>query len=203
MSKEKNKTHFIMTTVIGGVIFLVPLVVLGVVLVKAASVMMIIAEPMAEMFPVDSIGGVALANIIALLVVLLFCFLAGLVARHALASAFVTKLESSVLVNVPGYMMIKNLVSGFDPGQAEGLKPVLLKLGTAERIGFEVQKLEDGRSMVFLPSSPNPFSGVTQVLPPDQIVYLDVPVNRVIEVTENFGHGFEKLVDSQNQASKS
>ena len=80
---------------------------------------------------------------------------------------------------------------------------VLLKLGTAERIGFEVQKLEDGRSMVFLPSSPNPFSGVTQVLPPDQIVYLDVPVNRVIEVTENFGHGFEKLVDSQNQASKS
>ena len=202
MSEKKNKVRFILTTAIGGVVFLVPLVVMGFVLVKAAQVMMIIAEPMAGLFPVDNIGGVALANIIALLVVILICFLAGLVARHALAGAFVSKLESNVLVNLPGYMMIKNLVSGFDPGQAEGLKPVLLKLGTAERIGYEIQKLEDGRSMVFLPGSPNPFSGITQVLPPDQVTYLDVPVRRVIEVAENFGHGFEKLLDQASPTEK-
>ena len=28
------------------------------------------------------------------------------------------------------------------------------------------------------------------------LVYLDVPANRVIEATENFGHGYEMLVNS-------
>lgn len=194
MSDKKNRVQFVLTTAIGGIVFLVPLVILGVVLVKAVGVMMIIAQPMADFLPIDSIGGVALANILALLAVILLCFLAGLLARQALASTFVRQLESKVLVNLPGYIMIKNLVSGFDPSRAEGLKPVLVQLGTAERVGYEVQKLEDGRSTIFLPSSPNPFSGIAQVLPPEQIVYLDVPVKRIIEVAENFGHGIDKLL---------
>lgn len=194
MSEKEKGVRFILTTLIGGVVFLVPVVILGVVIIKAAGFMMVIAEPLADWFPVDSIGGVALANIIALLAVIVVCFLAGLLARHALASNIVEQLESKVLVNVPGYMMVKNLVSGFDESKVAGLKPVALQLGTAERLGFEIQKLPDGRSMVFIPSSPSPFSGITQVLPPEQVTYLDVPVTKIIEVTENFGHGIDKLL---------
>lgn len=194
MSEKKKGVRFILTTVIGGVVFLVPVVILGVVIIKAAGFMMVIAEPLAAWFPVDSIGGVALANIIALLAVIVVCFLAGLLARHALASNIVEQLESKVLVHLPGYMMVKNLVSGFDESKVAGLKPVALQLGTAERLGFEIQKLPDGRSMVFIPSSPSPFSGITQVLPPEQVTYLDVPVTKIIEVTENFGHGIDKLL---------
>lgn len=196
---DRKKVHFFMTTAIGGVLFLIPLVVLGVVLFKAAGFMMIIAEPLAAVLPVDSIGGVALANIIALLCVIVLCFLAGLVARHALAGAFVGKLDK-VLVSVPGYMMVKNLVSGFDPNSVDGLKPVALQLGTAERFGFEIQKLPDGRSMVFIPSTPSPFSGITQVLPAEQITYLNIPVTKIIELTENFGHGAAAILAEKSQA---
>ena len=198
MSEKEKGVRFILTTLIGGVVFLVPVVILGVVIIKAAGFMMVIAEPLADWFPVDSIGGVALANIIALLAVIVVCFLAGLLARHALASNIVEQLESKVLVNVPGYMMVKNLVSGFDESKAAGLKPVALQLGTAERLGFEIQKLPDGRSRVFIPSSPSPFSGITQLLPPEQVTYLDVPVTKIIEVTENFGHGIDKLLPNES-----
>ena len=191
---DKKFSNFLITTTIGGVFFLIPLVILGVVLAKAVTFMMAVAQPMADWLPVDTIGGVALANIIAVLALVLLCFLAGLLARHALASAFVERLESKVLVNVPGYLMIKSLVSGFDESKVAGLKPVALQLGTAERVGFEIEKLPDGRSMVFIPSPPNPFSGITQVLPPDQVCYLDVPIKQVMEVTENFGHGTHELL---------
>lgn len=194
MSKGKFKVRFLASTILGGVLFLLPLTILIVVLVKAAQVMMIVAEPMAALFPIDSVGGVALANLIALLVVILLCFISGLIARHAMASKVVKGLESKVLVNVPGYMMIKNLITGFVPEEMGGLKPVLLTLGSAERLGFEIQKLEDGRSMVFMPSVPSPFSGITQVLPPEQITYLDIPVSKIIEVTENFGYGADQLI---------
>ena len=79
----------------------------------------------------------------------------------------------------------------------QGLKPVLLTLGSAERLGFEIQKLQDGRSMVFIPSVPSAFSGITQVLPPEQITYLDIPVSKIIEVTENFGFGAEQLIQGK------
>ena len=191
---EKQGIRFILTTVIGGVVFLIPVVVLVVVITKAIGFMMLVAQPMADWLPVDTVGGVALANIIAILILVLICFLAGLLARHALASTVVGQLESRVLVKLPGYLMIKSLVSGFDESQVAGLKPVALQLGTAERVGFEIEKLPDGRSTVFIPSQPNPFSGITQVLPPEQVSYLDVSVKQIIEVTENFGHGVHDVL---------
>jgi uncharacterized membrane protein len=100
--KDSKGVKFFMTTVIGGLLFVVPVGFLGFVLFKVFGFMMIIAEPMAAWLPIDTVGGVALA------------------------------------------------------------------LGSAERVGFEIQKLADGRSMVFIPSVPNAFSGITQILPPDQ-----------------------------------
>lgn len=199
MSANK-KTRFVLTTVIGGVVFLIPVVFLGVIITKAAGFMMVIAKPMAAWLPIDTLGGVALANIIAIAAVIAVCFLAGIVARHALAGAFVKNLESKVLVNVPGYMMVKTLVNGFDESKAEGLRPVALKLGSAERIGFEIQKLKDGRSMVYIPSVPSPWSGITQVLPPEQVTYLDVPISKVIEATENFGYGVDSLLAAKKSS---
>ena len=197
---EKRGIQFVLTTAIGGVVFLIPVVVLVVVIAKAIGFMMVVAKPMADWLPVDTIGGVALANVIAGVALVLVCFLAGLLDRHALASAFVGQLESKVLVNVPGYLMVKSLVSGFDESRIAGLKPVALQLGTAERVGYEIEKLPDGRSMVFIPSPPNPFSGITQVLPPEQVTYLDVSLKQIMEVTENFGHGVHEILAKKKQA---
>jgi uncharacterized membrane protein len=199
MPSERTRIHFFASTALGGILFLLPVVVLIILLGKAIGLMMVVAEPMAAWLPVDSVGGVALANIIAVVAVILVCFLAGLVARFALAGKAIGQIESKVLVNVPGYMMIKNLVHGINPERMAGLKPVALTLGSAERIGFEIQKFEDGRSMVYIPSAPNAFSGITQVLQADQVTYLDVPVTKIIEVTENFGHGTEELFSQEKE----
>jgi len=192
--KDKPGVKFIMTTVIGGLVFLVPLMMLVFILGKAIGFMMVIAKPLADWLPVDTVGGVALANLIAILAVIVVSFVAGLVARHTMAGGFVKKLESKVLMNIPGYTMIKGIKSGFDSSETEGMKPVSLKLGTAERIALEIEKLPDGRSMIYIPSAPSAWSGITQILPADQITYLDVPVTKVMELTEKFGHGADALL---------
>jgi uncharacterized membrane protein len=199
--KDKKGVQFVLTTVIGGVLFLVPVVFLGMILAKAAGFMMVIAKPMAAWIPVDSIGGVALANLIAIAAVIIVCFLAGLVARHALAGKLVKTLESKVLMKIPGYSMVKGIAGGFDASEKEGLKPVALQLGTAERVGFEIQKLPDGRSVIYIPSAPSPWSGITQILPPEQVTYLDVPVTKIIEITESYGHGVGELLAAKNEGT--
>jgi len=83
------------------------------------------------------------------------------------------------------------------------LKPVSLQLGTAERVGFEVQKLSDGRSMVFIPSVPNMWSGITQILPADQITDLDAPFTSVMELSERYGLGAEELISKKIEPAPS
>jgi len=201
--KDKPGVNFIMTTVIGGLFFLVPLMFLIFILGKAVGFMMVIAKPLADWLPVDTVGGVALANLLAILAVIVVCFIAGLIARHSMASGFVKALESKVLAKIPGYAMIKGIKSGFDSSETAGMKPVALKLGTAERIALEIEKLPDGRSMVYIPSAPSVWSGVTQILPADQITYIDVPITKVMELTEKFGYGVDEILQSKqkNEAS--
>jgi uncharacterized membrane protein len=98
--------------------------------------------------------------------------------------------------------MIKGIKSGFDSSDTEGMKPVALQLGSAERIALEIEKLPDGRSMVYIPSAPSAWSGVTQILPADQITYLDVPVTKVLELTEKFGHGADTILQTKRKVDE-
>ena len=56
--------NFFKTTIIGGLIFLIPIVVLSVILGKALKIMMVVAEPLDKLIPIESIGGVALVTAI-------------------------------------------------------------------------------------------------------------------------------------------
>jgi len=197
--EEKKQVKFIMTTVIGGVIFLVPAVFLMMVILKAVDLMKKIAKPLANWLPVETIGGVALADIIAIAALLLICFIAGLVARQASAGKLLNQLETRLLEKAPGYKRIRSVVKGFDTTRVGGLKPVILKIGSARQAGFEVQRLEDGRSVVFLPESPSAFTGITQVIPAEELAYLDVPLKRIIECSQNYGHGLAELVRMSEQ----
>ena len=69
---------FIKTTLIGGLLFLVPIVALVLVVNKALDVMLNVAEPVAEFLPIDSLAGVATVNVIAAAIVAITCFVAGL-----------------------------------------------------------------------------------------------------------------------------
>ncbi len=202
MRPNKNGgIHFFKTTVIGGLVFLVPVVVLIIVLTKAAGLMMMVAEPMAGFIPVDSIGGVALANVIAGIAVVLVCFIAGLVARRALIRSTVEGLESKVLSKVPGYVIIKGMLSGLHEEETGRLTPVLATIGSAARIGLEIERLDDGRTVVFMPNAPNPWSGKVQILAPDHVQRLGLSMAEYMENVERFGQGTNELLNIRLQST--
>jgi len=194
MNSSKGRIHFFKTTVIGGLVFLVPVVVLILILAKAIGLMMMVAEPMAGFIPVDSVGGVALANIIAVIALILVCFIAGFVARAALLRTTVEGLESKVLTKVPGYVIIKGMLSGLQKNETDTLYPVMATFGTSARIGLEIERLEDDRVVVMIPSSPNPWSGPVHIMPSDRVQRLDLPITGYMENIERFGQGMNELL---------
>ena len=103
--------QFLKTTIVGGIVFLVPLVAIIYVIGKALQLSRTFAEPIAAFLPVDRVGGIALANLVAIIAIVLLCFLAGLAARTSFASAFVRESESRFLWKIPGYGFVKGFTS--------------------------------------------------------------------------------------------
>lgn len=189
--------NFIKTTIIGGLVFLVPVVALVVVLAKVNEVMLAVAEPMAEVFPIDYVGGIALANIIAVLIIMLICFLAGLVARAGPAQKFADAIENAILHKIPGYALVKGMTNSLAPEKTAHMNAVLVSLGYSSRVGLEVNRTENGRVSVYFPGSPNAWSGEVHVVPSEQVEPLNAPVAAVIENAEMLGCNSHDILPGQ------
>ena len=68
----------IRTTIVGGVIFLIPIAILVAVIGKGLEITGAIGKPIAHLLPVDMIGGFAVAQVLAIVLLLVVCFVAGL-----------------------------------------------------------------------------------------------------------------------------
>jgi len=147
---------FLRATLVGGVLFLAPLVVLVVVINKALVFGARIIRPLAERVP-DSLGlGAARENVAAALLLVLVCFLAGLLARSAMASKSVQMIEGSVLSLIPGYEYLKQVgASALGVAGTAAQHVVLARIGDSWRIGVQTEAIGENWLAIFIPSSPN------------------------------------------------
>lgn len=184
---------FVKATILGGVVFLIPVVVLVVVIGKAFGTMVAVAQPMAGLFPVESVGAIALANILAALLLLALCFAAGLIAQTEPAARALDAAESAILQKIPGYTMLKGLTTTLSPDQADHLRPVVVTMDSSARVGLEVDRLNGGRVVVFIPGAPNAWAGTVHLVDEERVERVDVPMTAVIEHSEQFGRNSETI----------
>jgi uncharacterized membrane protein len=185
---------FIKTTIIGGLVFMVPVVIVVVIAGKALEIMMLVGKPLGNLIPIDSIGGVAVANVLALLGLALLCFVAGLIARSEMAKKVYRSLDSALLA-IPGYAFVRGFTDSMTKGQetAKSLIPVLVRFDDNEQIGFEVERLEQGNVVVYLPGAPDPWSGSVVYFSGDRVKRLDMTVAQAINNIRHLGRGSQKF----------
>jgi uncharacterized membrane protein len=179
----------IRTTIVGGIIFLIPIAILIAVIAKGLQATGVIARPVAAVFPVY-IGGIAVAQVLAIVFLLLICFMAGLLARLALARRAVGALEANVLSRVPAYALLKTKTqSMLSPDDIEGMSVVVMRFDDSWQIGFEIERVEGGKVALFLPGSPDPWSGSVCIAEEDRVTPLDLPVAAVANMARRLGRG--------------
>lgn len=186
----KELYQFLKTTVLGGVIFLAPLVVVAIVLGKAHALMVKVAKPLSDWIPLDAIGGVALVNILAVLAIVLCCLIAGIIAKGPIAKRLLNSVESKLLV-IPGYTFVKGVTDSLKSSEeaAKDFVPVIAKFDDYAQIGFEIERNEKGNVVVYLPGAPNPWSGTVVYVEEDRIELLDMPAPEAIQNIRHLGRG--------------
>ena len=94
--------HFVRTTILGGILFLTPIVVIWLILSKAYDVAGRVLQPLTALIPESLSSRTTITAVLEVLLIALACFLAGLFARTVWARRIVGELESSVSLQGPG-----------------------------------------------------------------------------------------------------
>jgi len=187
----KNKGNFIKATIIGGIFFLIPVAILVWVAGKLVGLMKGVAKSLTPLLPVETLIGTVVLNLLALSVIVVFCFLAGLVAQRATGKKIRTKLESSLLASFPGYSFVKGFADNMRQSDelSESFIPVVVQFDDYSQLSFEIEREQDGKVAVYLPGAPNPWSGTVVYVTQERVKRLPMSVSEVVRNIRMLGKG--------------
>ena len=192
----KGIVGLIKTTVVGGLLFLLPIVLAVLILREAIRVIDKVSRPIVAMFPTQGIVGIAIVETISIIVLILLCFLAGLVARTRLGRNLGDAVENMVLRRVPGFMLMKAIAGGVAGVDTKSpLSVALARIDDAWVLGFVLERHASGLLTFFVPSAPTPAAGSIYYLTEDRVRLLDVPVSAAMSCIMRLGVGSAALLD--------
>lgn len=189
---------FLRTTAIGGLIFLLPLAVIGGLLGYVYNVVLGIYKPMKAYLPVDTATGTAILFLIAVAILVALCFLCGFLAKRAIARKFSELVEKYLVMAFPKYAIYKDILAGNVGGSAAApsLKPITVRQDDAIRIGYEAGRTEKGLVIVYLPGSPDPWTGWVALVEPDRVRPLDLDFGETSAICERLGRNSTHLLNN-------
>jgi uncharacterized membrane protein len=192
----KSLTGFVKATIVGGALYLVPIVLVMIVLGKVHALTSKVIAPVATELDLHDIGGINVARLLGVVAIVLACFAAGLFARTGVAQRFVDWLESTILSNLPGYSLVSTLgadIAGTS-GAHSDTKVVLARIEDAWQLALLVERVDTTHAAVFVPGAPDPKSGSVYLLTDDRLKAVDVPISEAMKCIKGMGIGSKALL---------
>jgi len=183
--------EFVKTTLIGGLLILVPAYLAVLLLAKALAGMVGLLAPIVALLP----GGEGSRQITAIVLVVLLCFVLGVVARTRLGGRALDAFERRVLERMPGFALLRAVVRRISGSSEDAqFQPVLVEIEEALTPAFIVEELDGDPFVVLVPSVPTPAAGSLYILPRERVHWVDVPMTEALAVITRWGAGTGKLV---------
>jgi len=191
----KTTALIVKTTVLGGMLFMVPFIILIVVIGKAIIIIQNLLTPVYGMLGVSTISGVAFVKLLAIAILVIICFIAGLVAKSLGAKNFMQSLEANVLDKIPIYEQLKaKVVSMVSSDDVEEMKPVMVRFNDFWQLAFEIDRIEGGHTVIYLPGAPNPWSGWVCFVAEDRLIPLKLTASSAAMLMRRFGKGSKAVL---------
>jgi uncharacterized membrane protein len=185
---------FLVNTIKGGFLFLLPIVLIIFLCQKALA----FVSPLAAFFsqkldPEDKVT-FDLSYVISITLLILVCFLCGLLAVSRMGKSMVRWLERNVLSLFPGYEMMKRNMESAVGLNPEKDYPVVLAPVDGWQIAFVVEKLPDETHVVFVPGSPSPWDGSVMMFAPSDLKTTTLTQKEALSILRHTGIGMKDRV---------
>jgi uncharacterized membrane protein len=190
----KGILGLVKTTIVGGFFVVLPVVLILLVVTEIITMLDAMVQPIAEMLPVEELGGRDIAWWIAVFLILLVGFVMGAIARTNIGRRIGGWFEDAIFSRIPPYSLIKSFtkrISGSDAD--ERFAPALLKTGNGmDELAMIVEEHPNGDYTVFIPIAPTLGVGTVFVAAGDRVSKLDVPLGKFIDSISMLGTGLAK-----------
>ena len=183
--------EFIKTTVVGGLLVILPIGVVLMLAVRAVKALRNMLAPAMSHLPYHAHFPLLLAA----LIVLAACFLTGLIIKTRIGKRIGSGLENRVLARLPGYIILKRLSQqAFGQAEEAAFKPALFETGEGLMPALVVEEHGEGNVTVFVPAVPTPTSGQLYIVKRERVHPVDVPFTKFIRCVSKWGVGSGELL---------
>ena len=199
---SSSTTEFLKTTVIGGLVVIVPVAVLVLVLGDLFRKLVSIADPIARQLPFGTLVNTVIVTVLALLAILLLCFLTGIIVRTSWGHAGRQWFERKVFGRIPMYDLVRKLTHPFAGSESTQFIPAEIDLYGSQCtvLGAIVEELPDGRLAVFVPATPVATVGQVHLVPAERVKKLDASLAAAVNSITEWGSGAGALFGASNKA---
>jgi uncharacterized membrane protein len=186
----KALAEFTRTTLIGGVLIVLPIYVSILLLAKSLAIVVTLLSPVTAQIPET----MQFRQIIASLILITACFIAGIIARTGPGLRAQLAVERNLLNRIPGYALVRGLAARM-AGRQEGdmFAVALVEMGDGLVMAFVVERHDDGAFTVFVPSVPTPAAGAVFIVPKERVHLVDVAFAKAASVVSKWGVGARDL----------
>ena len=185
----KRFYRFVVHTFLAGFLALLPIYLAALLLLKAMKSLRGLLRPFAHLLP----GW--FPTVVSVLLILIFCFLVGIVLGTPTGEKVRAALEKSLLQKIPGYTLFRGMTRQLAGENRESAwKPALAEIEDALVPAFIIEEFDDGRFTVFVPSVPTLLAGTVYILTAERVHPLNVPFPRAVKAVTQWGSGSKDLV---------
>lgn len=182
----KTLAEFFKTTLIGGVLVILPVYVAILLLAKMVGGLLALLAPVTAGIP----AGLQFRQIAAILLLVVACFIVGLIVRTGPGLRAKNACERAVLERLPAYGFLRGLARQLTGhGDEHTMEPCLAEIEEALVPAFIVEDLGDGQYTVLVPSAPTPMAGSIYILAKERVHPVDIPFTKAIGVFSKWGTG--------------
>ena len=189
---------FIKSTILGGVVVLLPVLLTGFFLNWLFNFITGLIYPLTKMVVEKAQLQKFLADVLVILIIIAICFIVGLVVRTKLGRFFYRQAEKRILKVMPGYTLFRNTIKQFlGEGKApfSGVALVQTFGNSTLMTGFVTDEHPDGRYTVFVPSALNPTTGLILHMEKEYVHLVDVSVEDTMRSIISCGAGSTQLLE--------
>jgi uncharacterized membrane protein len=195
MDKLKS---FLKTSLLGGVVVILPIAILASVMLWLFNLVSGFIEPLTRLLIKDSQLNEYAAEFIVIILIMTACFFVGVLVRTRLGGFLYRVIESRILKLAPGYSMVKETVTQVFGNKSESpFSSVALAqifCNETQVTCFITDKHDNGMYTLFVPTGPNPTSGLIYHLDGKYVHPVDIPVQDAMRSIISCGAGTAKLL---------
>jgi uncharacterized membrane protein len=183
-------------TVTGGLFFLIPMFVLIFLVNKIWAKITGAAKGLAALFGIQKAMDGGVGAIITIVIILLICFVSGMLLRVSLLSTLRNKLDAFLERKIPGYGFYKlTMEQKIKKDDAPSRPVVLLTIDGVSQPGAVIEQFADGRKVVFVSSHPASTNGNVYVVDTAAVTELPTTELDLNKILKSRGEGLVTLVE--------